>query len=160
MPMKPLIVVLTLASAATVGAQQAAFDRLSPDVLDAVPPSARVTGDPGAMKIRRTSCGTAPMHEIRRRIVDLAVQEWAFFGFIVVDQTIVEASGSGQPRRRRRRRPDQAESARVAGSIAGYWTVVGGQKSRSRGTEVAIRNQARMGSRGPPNDREFCDFVA
>ena len=85
MPMKPLMVVLALASAATVGAQQAALDRLSPEILDAVPPSARVTGEPGAMKIHRTSCRTAPMNEIRQRIVDLAVQEWAFFGFIVVD---------------------------------------------------------------------------
>ncbi len=123
MPTKPLTLVLAIAFAATVGAQQAALDRLSPDVLDAVPPSARVTGEPGAMTIRRTSCRTAPMNEIRRRIVDLAVQEWAFFGFIVVDQTTVEASGPGQPRRRRRRRPGPAESARVAGSIAGYWTV-------------------------------------
>ena len=123
MPTKPLVAVLAVAFAATLGAQQAAFDRLPPDVLDAEAPSARVTGEPGAMKIRRTSCRSAPLNEVRRRIVDLAVQEWAFFGFIVVDQTIVEDSGSGQPRRRRWRRPGRAESARVAGSIAGYWTV-------------------------------------
>ena len=143
MPMKLLTVVFAVASAATVGAQQAAFDRLSPHVLDAVPPSARVTGEPGAMKIRRTSCRTAPMNEIRQRIVALAVQEWAFFGFIVVDQTIVEASGPGQPRRRRWRRPGRAESARVAGSIAGYWTV-----TPQGGWILDAQNDAWRGSRG------------
>ena len=143
MPMKPLIVVLAIASTATVGAQQAAFDRLPPDVLDAVAPSARVTGKPGAMKIRRTSCRTAPMNEIPQRIVDLAVQEWAFFGFIVVDQTMAEASGPGQPRRRRWRRPGRAESARVAGSIAGYWTV-----TPEGGWILDAQNAAWRGSRG------------
>ena len=135
-----LIPVLAVAFAATLGAQQAGFDRLPPDVLDAVPPAERVTGEPGAMKVRRASCGTAPMDEVRRRIVDLAVQEWAFFGFIVVDQTIDEASGPGQPRRRRWRRPGRAESARVAASIAGYWAVtpqggwiIGAQNDRWRG---------------------------
>ena len=139
MPMKPLIVVLALAFAATAGAQRAAFDRLPPDVLDAAPPSERVTGEPGAMKVRRTSCRSAPMNEMRRRIVDLAVQEWAFFGFIVVDQTL-EEPGAGQSRRRRWRRPGRAESARVAASIAFYWTVrpqagwiLGAQNDRWRG---------------------------
>ncbi len=123
MPMKPLAVLLAVACVATVGAQQAAFDRLSPDVLDVVAPSARVTGEPGAMRIRRTPCRTAPLNEVRQRIVDLAVQEWAFFGFIVVDQTLDRASGPGQRRRRRWRRPGRAESVRVADSIAGYGTV-------------------------------------
>ena len=48
--------------------------------------------------------------------MDLAAQEWAFFGFIVVDRTIDRASGLGQPRRRSWRRPGRAESARVADS--------------------------------------------
>ena len=140
--MKPLLVLLAFAFAATAGAQQAAFDRLPPEILDAVAPSARVTGEPGAMKIRRTSCGTAPMNEIRRRIVDLAVQEWAFFGFIVVDQTL-EEPGSGQSRRRRWRRPGRAESARVADSIAGYWTV-----TPQAGWILGAQNDAWRGPRG------------
>ena len=138
--MKPFPVLLAVGfAAATAGAQQAAFDRLPPDVLDVAPPSERVSGEPGAMKVRRTSCHTAPMEEVRRRIVDLAVQEWAFFGFIVVDQTL-EEPGASQSRRRRWRRPDRAESARVAASIAGYWTVtpqagwiLGAQNDRWRG---------------------------
>ncbi len=143
MPMKPLTLVLAVAAAATAGAQQAAFDRLPPDALDAVAPPARVTGEPGAMKIRRRSCRTAPMNEVRQRIVDLAAQEWAFFGFIVVDQTMVEASVPGQPRRRRWRRPDRAESARVAGSIAGYWTV-----TPQGGWILDAQNAAWRGPRG------------
>ena len=138
-----LVAVLALAFTATLGAQQAAFDRLPPDVLDAAPPSERVTGEPGAMKIRRTSCRTAPMDEVRQRIVALAVQEWAYFGFIVVDQTVVEASGSGQPRRRRWRRPGRAESARVAASIAGYWTV-----TPQGGWIIGEQNDAWSGPRG------------
>ena len=143
MSMKPLLVLAAVACAATVGAQQAAFDRLPTDVLDAVAPSARVTGEPGAMKIRRTSCRTAPMDEIRQRIVDLAVQEWAFFGFIVVDRSIVQTSGPGQPRRRRWRRPDRIESARVADSIAGYWTV-----TPEGGWILGAQNRAWNGPRG------------
>ena len=138
-----LFAVLTVAFAATLGAQQAGFDRLPSDALDAEAPSARVNGEPGDMRVRRTSCRTAPMDEVRRRIVDLAVQEWAFFGFIVVDQTIVADSGSGQPRRRRWRRPDRAESARVAGSIAGYWSV-----TPQGGWIVGEQNDAWQGPRG------------
>ena len=143
MSMKPLLVLLAVASAATAGAQQAAFDRLPTNVLDAVAPSARVTGEPGAMKIRRTSCRTAPMNEIRRRIVDLAAQEWAFFGFIVVDQTLVRTSGPGRPSRRRWRRPGRTESARVAASIAGYWTV-----TPEGGWILGAQNRAWRGPRG------------
>ena len=120
----------TLALAVAVGlgfvsvglAQQARLDRLPPAILDVLPPSERVSGAPGGMTIRRTSCRTAPLADVRRRIVDLAVQEWGFFGFTVVDQTNIGAAGRRQRTRWRRRRPSAAESARVAGSIAGYWT--------------------------------------
>jgi hypothetical protein len=103
-------------------AQQARLDRLPPAILDVLPPSERVSGAPGGMTIRRTSCRTAPLADVRRRIVDLAVQEWGFFGFTVVDQTNIGAASRGTRRPRRRRRPSRAESVRVAGSIAGYWT--------------------------------------
>jgi hypothetical protein len=100
------------------------FARLSPDVLDVVPPSARVTGAPGSMTIRARSCRTLPDTELRRRLVDVAVQEWAFFGFTVVDQTRIEDAASRPARPRGRFRwLNPRESARVADSIAGYWTV-------------------------------------
>ncbi len=142
MSLKLFVMALAVAAAASAAAQQAGFDRLPTNVLDAAAPSARVTGEPGAMEIRRLSCRTAPMNEIRRRIVELAVQEWAFFGFIVVDRTTGEASGSGQPRRRRRR-PGRAESARVAASIAGYWTV-----TPQAGWILGAQNDAWRGPRG------------
>ena len=107
-------------------------NRLPADLLDVVPPSARVTGAPGRMRISQTGCRPVETltADLRRRIVDVAVQEWAFFGFGVVDQTIVEAprtfaapTPAGSRSRRGRSRISTEESARVAASIAGYWTV-------------------------------------
>ena len=121
---------LTLTLAVTIAvvsigvAQQPSFDRLPADVLDVVPPSDRVSGAPGGMTVHRTGCRTVPITDVRRRIVDVAVQEWAFFGFSVVDQTNIEPGEQTTGRtRRRRRRLNPTESARVADSIAGYWTV-------------------------------------
>lgn len=91
--------------------------------LDVTPPSGRVSGAPGSMVIRRTTCGDLPIDDVRRRIVDIAVQEWGFFGFTVVDQTRIDASWRSTRRSWRRWRPSPAESTRVADSIAGYWAV-------------------------------------
>ena len=99
-------------------ALQKPFDRLPDDVLDIVPPSDRVSGTPGAMRIQGTSCSSLPSSGARRRIVDAAVQEWGFFSFSVVDERIETPRG-----RRRRRRNNPEESARVAASIGGYWAV-------------------------------------
>ena len=81
----------TLAAAALAGtigyAQQIPFDRLPSSQLEVLPPAQRVSGLPGAMTIRTTSCPAHPDAQVRRRIVDIAVQEWAYFGFTVVDQT-------------------------------------------------------------------------
>ena len=130
--MKTLVLALTAALGATsIGvAQQTSFDRLPPDQLDVVPPSARVTGTLGDLKIRETSCRSLSSERIRRRIVDVAVQEWGFFGFTVVDQTRLEPPDRGAQTARRARggrprwsRLSAADTARVADSIAGYWTV-------------------------------------
>jgi hypothetical protein len=120
--MKPILLslVFALATAADGLAQQMSFDRLPTDVFDVLSPSARVVGAPGALTIRRTTCPNVPAADVRRRIVELAVQEWGFFGFTVVDQTEV---GDEDFAPRRSRRPGDAQSARVATSIAGYWTV-------------------------------------
>ena len=112
--------------------QQAPFSRLSSDVFDVVPPSQRVAGNPGKMRVSQAGCRpqSASMNAgLRRRIVDVAVQEWAFFGFGVVDQTAIEppTRDDGPPAQTRSRRRSRwvstEESARVAASIAGYWTV-------------------------------------
>ena len=120
-----LLTLIAAATTASIGyAQQTTFDRLPQNIFDVVPPSARVNGAPGTMAIQSTSCRTLPTAGARRRIVDVAVQEWAFFGFNVVDQTAIETVDRSAPRSRRRwRRLSPAESARVASSIAGYWTV-------------------------------------
>jgi hypothetical protein len=126
--MKPFIMSLAavaavLAVAPDGYAQQAPFDRLPATVFDVLPPSARVKGAPGAMAIGQTSCRDVPDAQVRRRIVEVAVQEWAFFGFAIVDQTVDE-DDDGFPRRSRR--PGDAQSMRVAASIGGYWAVAPG----------------------------------
>ncbi|MBT8099804.1 MAG: DUF2272 domain-containing protein [Gammaproteobacteria bacterium] len=117
-----LVAALVVASGAH--AQPIQTDRLSAEYLDVVPPSARVAGIPGEMRITDRSCRATRGAELRRRIVDVAVQEWGFFGFPVLDETnIVD---SERPRRRSSRRHavlDPEESERVADSIAGYWSI-------------------------------------
>ena len=125
-----ILAVGAVAATASAGfAQPTPFGRLAPQLLDVVPPSDRVSGPPGDMAIRQSSCRSLPQVALRRRIVAVAVQEWGFFGFNVVDQTrpdqtrLTATDRSNWQTRRRRRRLSPAESARVASSIAGYWTV-------------------------------------
>jgi hypothetical protein len=139
--MKTLTLTLTaalavLAIASEASAQQAPFDRLSAEQFNVVPPSVRVTGAPGDMSVQRLSCPTLPITDVRRRIVDVAVQEWAFFGFRVVDQTDVQNGQNGQNVQNgqnagrgtrttggRRPRLSATESTRIADSIGGFWAV-------------------------------------
>ena len=112
-----------IAAGLTVSMQTAGFAREESGVANARPPSARVGGEPGRMTIQHRDCQPFPVADIRRRIVELSVQEWAFFGFSVVDRTD-DGSGEGEGQGWRNgwgRSP--AESARVAASIAGYWAV-------------------------------------
>jgi hypothetical protein len=120
-----------------LAAQQAGVERLAAEVFDVLPPSDRVRGGPGQMKVQARPCRALPLQETRRRLVDVAVQEWAFFGFRVVDRTeIAERAAAGsapagrpgapvQGGRGGRRRPSFSpeEGARLAASIAGYWAV-------------------------------------
>jgi hypothetical protein len=88
--------------------------------------AARIRGAPGTMRIDPRPCPTIVSHDIRRRIVDLAVQEWAFFGFrVAAAPEGGDDDGRDEPRdeRRRRSRLPPAEAERVAPSIAGYWAV-------------------------------------
>jgi hypothetical protein len=128
-----ILLVLPLSSG--LGAQRPGVDRLPAETLDVVPPSARVRGEPGRMAVQAQPCREFPPSRIRRRIVDVAVQEWAFFGFRIVDRTeaqeqiqLARDAGAGRvdaDARPRFRRPriDPEEAARVASSIAGYWAV-------------------------------------
>ena len=132
----PALMLIAVCWAAEADSQQAALARLPRDVFDVVPPSAHVRGLPGAMTVRPQACRTLATGQARRRIVEVAAQEWGFFGFRILDQTDVsraaaferDATGaSTQPdrreRTRRRSRLTPEEAARVAASIAGYWAV-------------------------------------
>jgi hypothetical protein len=136
-PTLPLAAVLVaLFAASETHSQPAPLERLPPSVFDVVPPSAHVRGAPGEMATRPRPCRALPTGQIRRRIVDVAVQEWGFFGFRVVDQTdalsaapvdeaVLADRVAPDERRggRRRSRLPPAEAARVASSIAGYWAI-------------------------------------
>lgn len=102
--------------------QTGAAERLPVDILDVRAPSARVSGSPGSMQIQDRSCRALPTMELRSRIVNTAVQEWAYFGYTVLDYTDIEVSSatrSSMGRRWSLLSPMQAR--RVADSIAGYW---------------------------------------
>lgn len=120
-----------LGLACPASGQTLRLDRLPDERLDVAAPSERVLGEPGRMRISAGSCRALAAPSLRRRIVDVAVQEWGFFGFNVVDRTADDDDDDDfWERRRRRDGPrrrfswlDPQESARVADSIAGYWSV-------------------------------------
>jgi len=112
-----LIVVLS-----SVQAEISSFDRLPGEILDITPPSDRVSGLPGNMRIEDRRCRSTLVQGVRSRIVHAVVQEWAFFGFSVNDRTLERNSGPVSRRYRRRGpriSPELAE--KVAHSIGGYW---------------------------------------
>ena len=121
----PVVLAVALAAASGANAQQIHLDRLPAERLDVMPPAERVTGEPGRMRVVERACRTMPADELRRRIVDIAVQEWGFFGFSVLDQTVAEDDPQdGWPRwRRPRSLAERMEAERVADSVAGYWAV-------------------------------------
>ena len=130
-----LLLVSGVTAVSGAQAQRAPAERLPREMLDVAPPSSRVRGAPGEMAQQPLACAVRPASQARRRIVDVAVQEWAFFGFRVVDQTDItrrvetirreppRGESDDQARRRRRSRLPPEEAARVAASIAGYWAV-------------------------------------
>ena len=119
------VVLFVLGGAPPVFAQERTPVRLPAHVVGIVPPSARVSGQPGAMSVRAGGCHTLQVAAARRRIVELAIQEWTFFGSRIADAASVNDDDGSHPgeRRGRRSRLPPAEAARVAASIAGYWAV-------------------------------------
>jgi len=97
------------------------LERLPGDMLGSASPATRVAGGPGAMRIADPACRSPGSAELRRRIVDVAIQEWAFFRFPILDQTQESNVAPRPPGSWRRPQLDPDESARVASSIAGYW---------------------------------------
>ena len=148
---------VALGLAAPVQAQTA---RLPGDAFDVIPPSERVAGEPGDMRVVQSGCRVGPTDWARRRIVDVAVQEWAFFGFQTVDARPVEAGRLPDgivpdvlnPRRPAPRQArhmlrfgDWEDRDRVTTTVAGYWSatpdgaeVIGDQNREWRRTDRAI----------------------
>jgi hypothetical protein len=120
-----------LTAPSAVDAQTTPLNRLPLARLDVAPPSARVRGEPGALTLLTRSCQAAPAADVRRRIVDIVVQEWAFFGFAVLDETDPANWVRARPARvapepleidaeaLRELEARAAEAPRVAPSIAG-----------------------------------------
>lgn len=137
--MKTLVLTLGAATVILVApsrspGQQAPPQRLAASFLDLVPPSEWVRGGPGEMRAITRECRSVPAEVLRRRIVDVAVQEWAFFGFPVLDRLngarlLPPGAGSTPPplafenTTRRAPRLNAREGERVAASIGGYWAV-------------------------------------
>ena len=75
------------------------------------------------MTYLESSCRNEPLSSARTRIVNTAIQEWAYFGFSVLDLVHTRDSNPNyqrQPWRRTLIAPNEA--LRVASSIAGYWS--------------------------------------
>jgi hypothetical protein len=135
MRLRFLLLPLLAALAVTLGArhaagQQPAFERLPASTLDVTPPAGRVRGVPGTMSVQARACRILPTGDTRRRIVEIAAQEWGFFGFRVAapreaedDEPAAGPDDDSRERRRRRSRLPAAEAARVASTIAAYWAV-------------------------------------
>jgi len=134
--------------------------RLPREAFDVIPPSDRVAGERGRMRVVQPLCRVGPTHWARRRIVDIAVQEWAVFGFQTVDArpvetrrlpdgVVAEAANPLRPAPRNARhmlRLGTWESDRDAdATIAGYWSAT------PDGAEVIARQnrQWRAGADGP-----------
>ena len=98
-------------------------ERLPREIFDVEEPSARVTGSPGNMSYLRKDCRSIYPTNLRERIVHTAVQEWAYFGFKIYDLTHTRDDNPNYKQQPWVRPAiDPVEAARVADSIAGYWS--------------------------------------
>lgn len=137
-----IVLAATLLTGAAGTAAPPGATRLPPSTLDVIPPEERVRGEPGSFEAWQRACRVGPLGaHTRRRIVDIAVQEWAVFGFQTLDLASTETRllpSTGvlrlvpdalnpplpQPRLARRtlrlgRREDDARTFRT---VAGYWS--------------------------------------
>jgi hypothetical protein len=137
----------------------AAMERLPRTVFDVIPPSDRVHGGRGDMTIYQPACRVGPTRQSRRRIVDVAVQEWGFFGFQTIDAGHIEQHALPEglvpdalnPVLREPRIISQAnrlgtfeDAPEVDTTVAGYWSATpdGGE------TIIASQNAAWKGPGG------------
>ncbi len=146
----PLAALVAIAGGASA---QTAPERLPVDVFDVAAPSQRVDGALSRMRVTTRSCQVAAPVDLRRRIVDIALQEWAFFGFPVLDRLngarLLPGAGMRAGRvvfentTRRAPTPSAREGSRVAATIAGYWAVT------PEGPGIVEAQTRRWARRGP-----------
>jgi len=130
-------IVLAALAAAPAEAQGSPGVRLPRAVFDVIPPETRVAGPPGRMRVIERRCRPGRVEWARRRIVDIAVQEWAVFGFQTIDATqvrtrllpdgVVPDAANPPLARPQQDRPLMRigrweGDRRLAATIAGYWS--------------------------------------
>jgi hypothetical protein len=87
---REILAAIVLSSIATASHAQTTFERLPREKFDVIAPTERVQGERGTMRVYQIACRIGPTNWARRRIVDVAVQEWAYFGMQTVDATHIE----------------------------------------------------------------------
>jgi len=117
---------LLLASCGSLAQQGALIikERLPFETFSVMPPSDRVAGVPGRMQVVDRSCRQYPANEVRQRIVDIARQEWQWFGSTVIDMTEQQELDRNNGRFSRWWRTNWMtveEAERLADDVAGYW---------------------------------------
>lgn len=127
------VLALTAASPALAQTQP----RLPRENFDVIAPDTRVQGERGGFTVWQTGCRVGPTEWARRRIVDIAAQEWGVFGFQTIDRSAVQTRMLPDGLVAPARNPDlpapragetyprlgvSEDSSRVAADIAGYWT--------------------------------------
>lgn len=111
--------------------------RLPREQFDVIAPSDRVAGGRGRMEVVQPGCRSGPAAWARRRIVDIAAQEWAFFGFQTFDGRVVETRvlpdgvvpddlnpllDAPRSSRHATRLGSWESDPRTDASVAGYWS--------------------------------------
>jgi len=125
--------------------------RLAASLLAVTPPDQRVSGVPGSLRIVERSCRSLPAAGVRERIVYTAVQEWAFFGFLVddlrnePDEPAAASAQNARPRWRLALHPD--EVLQVANTVGGYWAAIPGSDWILNRQNDAWQEPAGLGSR-------------
>ena len=155
--MLTLLLAATLAFAPIARAADE-MERLPRASFDVIAPSERVTGERGSIAVYQNLCRIGPTKDSRRRIVDIAVQEWAYFGFQTIDATKIETQllpggivpdainpKLGAPRivRQFPRLGELEYDVRLDKTIAGYWSA-----TPDGGNILAQQNRAWESLRG------------
>lgn len=115
--------------------------RLPRETFDVIPPATRIEGRRGSYRVVQPGCRVGPLGpHTRRRIVDIAVQEWAVFGFQTLDLITTERrllpsgpvqiipdslnpeTGADRLARRTLRLGQWEDEGGVLSTVAGYWS--------------------------------------